>query len=68
MLALHPASAENRAGAVELGFTVPDVQKFQQEMIAKGVQFSMPPTTQDFGSLLAQFVDSEGGHCSVGSQ
>jgi len=68
MLALHPGSAENRAGAVELGFTVPDVQKFQQEMIAKGVQFSMPPTKQDFGGLLAQFVDSEGGHCSVGSQ
>jgi catechol 2,3-dioxygenase-like lactoylglutathione lyase family enzyme len=50
MLALHPGSAKNPAGAVELGFTVPDVQKFQQEMIAKGVQFSMPPTTQDFGS------------------
>ena len=37
-----------------------------QEMMAKGVQFSMPPTKQDFGGLLAQFVDSEGAHCSVG--
>jgi hypothetical protein len=36
-LALHPASQKNPAGAVELGFTVPDV--------------------------LAQFADSEGGHC-----
>ncbi len=66
-LSLHPASAKNPAGAVELGFTVPDVQKFHQDMIAKGVQFSMPPTKQDFGGLLAQFVDSEGGRCSVGA-
>lgn len=66
-LSLHPACAKNPAGAVELGFTVPDVQKFHQDMIAKGVQFSMPPTKQDFGGLLAQFVDSEGGRCSVGA-
>jgi uncharacterized glyoxalase superfamily protein PhnB len=37
-------------------------------MTAKGVQFSMPPTKQDFGGVLAQFVDSEGGRCSVGEQ
>jgi lactoylglutathione lyase len=67
-LALHPASAKNPAGAVELGFTVPDIQKFHQDMVAKGVQFTMPPTNQDFGGLLAQFMDSEGGHCSVGTQ
>jgi predicted enzyme related to lactoylglutathione lyase len=67
-LALHPASTKNPAGAVELGFTVPDIQKFHQDMVAKGVQFTMPPTKQDFGGLLAQFVDSEGGHCSVGTQ
>jgi lactoylglutathione lyase len=67
-LALHPASEKNPAGAVELGFTVADVQKFHEAMSAKGVQFSMPPAKQDFGGLLAQFVDSEGGHCSVGSQ
>ena len=66
ILALHPASQKNLAGAVELGFNVPDLDKFHQEMKAKGVQFSMPPTKQDFGGLLAQFVDSEGAHCSVG--
>ena len=67
-LALHPASEKNPAGAVELGFTVADMQKFHQEMSAQGVLFSTPPTKQDFGGLLAQFVDSEGGHCSVSSQ
>jgi lactoylglutathione lyase len=67
-LGLHPASATNPPGSVELGFKVPDLQTFHREMSEKGVQFTMPPTKQDFGGELAQFVDSEGGRCSVGSQ
>lgn len=67
-LALHPASEKNPAGSVELGFNVADLDRFHQEMSAKGVQFSMPPTKQDFGGSLAQFVDSEGARCSVGGQ
>ena len=67
-LALHPASAKNPAGAVELGFTVPDLQEFHREMSQKGVQFSMSPTKQEYGADLAQFVDSEGGHCTVSGQ
>ena len=66
-LALHPASQKNAAGNIELGFTVTDVQEFHKEMGAKGVQFTMPPTKQDYGGLLARFVDSEGGHSSVGT-
>jgi predicted enzyme related to lactoylglutathione lyase len=34
----------------------------------QGVQFSMPPKKQAFGGVLAQFVDSEGAHCSVGAE
>jgi predicted enzyme related to lactoylglutathione lyase len=64
-LGLHPASQKNLAGAAELGFEVPDIQKFYEEMVGKGVRFSMPPAKQDFGGLLGQFVDSEGGRCSV---
>jgi lactoylglutathione lyase len=67
-LALHPASRTNPAGAVELGFSVPDIRKFHQEMLAKTVQFSMSPTKQDFGGTLAQFMDSEGGYRSVSGQ
>jgi len=67
-LALHKASSKNAAGTVEMGFTVPDLHKFFADMSAKGVQFTMPPTKQDFGSELAQFVDSEGGRNSVGKQ
>ena len=64
--ALHPASPKNPAGAVELGFSTGDIKKAYEELKARGVQFPMPPTQQDFGGLLAQFVDSEGGHCSLG--
>jgi lactoylglutathione lyase len=67
-LALHPASKKNAAGSVELGFTVPDVEKFHREMSAKGLNFSMAPLKQDFGGVLAQFLDSEGGHCSVAGE
>jgi len=67
-LALHPASDKNPAGKVELGFTVVDVEAFYRDMSAKGVLFTMPPKKQDFGGVLAQFVDSEGAHCSVGAE
>ena len=67
-LALHPASDRNPTGKVELGFTVADVEAFYRDMSAKGVLFSMPPKKQDFGGVLAQFVDSEGAHCSVGAE
>ena len=67
-LGLHPASEKNAAGTVELGFTAGDLQKFHREMTGRGVQFTMPPTKQDYGNTLAQFVDSEGGRCSVSGQ
>jgi lactoylglutathione lyase len=67
-LALHPASEKNPAGKLELGFTVADVEAFYRDMSARGVLFTMPPKKQDFGGVLAQFVDSEGAPCSVGSE
>ena len=67
-LALHPASDRNPAGKIELGFTVADVEAFYRDMSIKGVLFSMAPKKQDFGRVLAQFVDSEGAHCSVGAE
>ena len=67
-LGLHPASDQNPAGKIELGFSVANLEKFHQEMSAKGVRFSMPPTKQDYGGALAQFLDSEGSHCSVAEE
>ena len=63
-----PVFRENPAGKVELGFTVPDVEAFYRDMSAKGVLFSMPPKKQGFGGVLAQFVDSEGAHRSMGAE
>jgi predicted enzyme related to lactoylglutathione lyase len=65
VLGLHPASAQNPAGNFELGFRVPDIEQFHAEMAGKGVQFPMAPRKQDFGGMLAQFLDSEGAHVSV---
>jgi predicted enzyme related to lactoylglutathione lyase len=65
--ALHIASDKNPAGSVELGFGVPDIQKFHQAMSGKGVKFTMAPTKQEFGGTLAQFVDSEGTRVTVGA-
>jgi uncharacterized glyoxalase superfamily protein PhnB len=67
-LALPPASDKNPAGKVELGFTVAHVEAFYRDMSVQGVLFSMPRKKQDFGLVLAQFVDSEGTHCSVGAE
>jgi predicted enzyme related to lactoylglutathione lyase len=67
-LALHPASEKNPAGKIEIGFNVPDLTKFYNEMRAMGVTFTMPPKKQDFGGTLAQFEDSEGASVSVGAQ
>ena len=44
------------------------VEALYRDMNNKGVLFSMPPKKQDFGGVLAQFVDSEGAHCSVGAE
>lgn len=67
-LALHSASQKNPAGTYDIGFTVKELGQFYEHMQAKGVKFSMPPTKQDFGGTLAQFLDSEGAHPSVGTE
>ena len=64
--ALHPASEKNPPGKIDIGFGVGDIHQFYNDMQAKGVNFPMPPTKQDFGGTLARFVDSEGAEPSVG--
>ena len=67
-LALHPASDKDPAGKLEIGIAVPNLQQFYKDMSDKGVKFTMPPTKQDFGGTLAQFVDSEGARITVSGQ
>ena len=66
-LALHPATAQNPAGALELGFGVRDLQEFFAAKSAAGVKFPMAPMKQDYGGVLAQFEDCEGARSSVAS-
>ena len=63
-LALHPASPENAAGTTHLGFGSADVEAFHRALTAKGVVFTRSPTPEH-GITLAEFVDSEGGRCTV---
>lgn len=65
-LALHPASAENPAGAVQLGFAVDDVAKLHEARGDNDLVFSSPPRPQQ-GSTLARIRDSEGAEISLSS-
>src|SRR4051812_13902093 len=56
-LALHPASELKAAGRIELGLDVDDLPAFHTQMLAKGVQFSIAPSKQEYGRMIAQFVD-----------
>ena len=63
-LALHLASQENPAGTSQLGFGVPDIDRFYAEKNGNGVEFTSAPS-ELFGSRIARFKDSEGVECSV---
>jgi predicted enzyme related to lactoylglutathione lyase len=65
-LALHPASAENPAGGVQLGFTVDDVSKLFETRGENGLDFTSEPRPQS-GSLLARIRNSEGAEISLSS-
>lgn len=63
-LALHPASDQNPAGGVQLGFTSEDLDRFYREREATGVRFSSAPAPLH-GSVVGRFLDSEGAECSI---
>lgn len=64
-IALHPCSSLKPAGTIEFGFDVDDLLKLHQQLTAKGVTFSMEPAKQEYGRMLAQFVDIDGAHATV---
>lgn len=65
-LALHPASPENPAGSVQVGFGVDDVDAFYAEKIAQGLTFLQPPKPLH-GVKIAALRDSEGAEIRVSS-
>jgi predicted enzyme related to lactoylglutathione lyase len=63
-LALHPASDDNPAGSVQLGFGVDDIDHFYDSARAEGLRFTSPPTDVH-GTRIARFVDQDGAEVSV---
>ena len=43
-----------------VGLGVPDLAKAYEELRSRGVRFTMPPTKQPWGGVLAMFADPEG--------
>jgi catechol 2,3-dioxygenase-like lactoylglutathione lyase family enzyme len=64
VLALHPASEENAAGSVELGFAVDDLGEFYARREQLGIEFTRQPK-EEHGVHIAQIRDPEGAHVSV---
>lgn len=63
-LALHLATDDHPAGSAQLGFASDDLAAFYAARDANGISFTMPPTEQH-GSTLARFMDSEGAETTV---
>jgi catechol 2,3-dioxygenase-like lactoylglutathione lyase family enzyme len=64
VLALHPASEENRPGSVELGFAVDDLGDFYARREELGVHFTREPK-QMHGVHIAGIRDPDGAQVSV---
>ena len=64
VLALHPASEENRAGSVELGFAVDDLGDFYARRDDLGIQFTREPKEMH-GVHIGGIRDPDGAQLSV---
>ena len=65
-LALHPASPDNPAGTVQLGFGTDDVVRLYDQADALGLMFTAPPREQH-GVKIARLRDAEGVEISLSS-
>jgi lactoylglutathione lyase len=65
-LALHPASAENPPGAVQLGFRTDDVRRLHAEAAANGLAFTAAPREQQ-GIQIARIRDADGVEITLSS-
>jgi lactoylglutathione lyase len=63
-LALHPASAANAAGTVQLGFASDDLAGFYARRDENGVEFTQPPAPMH-GVHIAQLRDPDGAETSI---
>jgi lactoylglutathione lyase len=63
-LALHPSSEKNPPGKVQIGLGVGGIHSFYEELKAKGVTFTQPPT-EESGAVLARFLTPDGTEISA---
>jgi lactoylglutathione lyase len=63
-LALHPASDENPAGTVEVGFALDDLGDFYARREELGIEFTRQPR-EEHGVHIAQIRDPDGARVSV---
>jgi catechol 2,3-dioxygenase-like lactoylglutathione lyase family enzyme len=63
-LALHPASPENPAGSVQLGFGADDLAGFYARRDELGIEFTQPPKDVH-GTQVARFRDADGAEVSI---
>ena len=63
-LALHPASDQNPAGSVQIGFTTPDLPGVYAARPALGLAFAEAPR-DEHGTLLSRVLDCEGAEVSL---
>ena len=66
-LALHPASDQNPAGSVQLGFTTPDLPGVHAARAASGLRFAEAPR-DEHGTLLSRVLDCEEAEVSLSGQ
>jgi catechol 2,3-dioxygenase-like lactoylglutathione lyase family enzyme len=66
-LALHPASPENPAGTVQLGFGVDSLGELYARRDELGITFTQPPTEMH-GTHIARIRDCEGAELSVSGE
>lgn len=64
VLALHPASEENSAGSVELGFAVDNLGEFYARRQEFGIEFTREPREMH-GVHVAGICDADGANLSV---
>ncbi len=58
---------EGRKPGVPTGiaFDTDDIHEFHKRLTARGVHFTLPPTRQEWGGLLADFTDFDGNLLEV---
>jgi lactoylglutathione lyase len=64
VLALHPASPDNPAGSVEIGFALDDLGEFYARRDDLGIEFTREPKEMH-GIHIAQIRDADGAAVSV---